>query len=143
VTENDEKLLQLSMAATFGPWRSAWDDPLTDKSDPYEDPTVYSTAEGLKDEDRGVIVKAYYDGNLVGANRENAAYIAALSPDVLQDLLRRFTKAETDLARTIVQRDTALAQYPEHADLLVENAKLREQIDRFLASAPLMLRGEL
>lgn len=66
-------------AATPGPWRSAWDDPPT--GDRYA-PTVYSVAESTETCVRGVVVLAYYDGDMVGCTKENAAFIAAAWEDV-------------------------------------------------------------
>lgn len=83
MTRLDEIRARLA-AATPGPWHSVWDDDAD--GDAYSTPTIYTTAEGVPEDDRGVVCCMYYDGDLVGATEPNAALIAS-APDDLAFLL--------------------------------------------------------
>jgi hypothetical protein len=78
--EQRGELKRLAAAATPGPWRSCWEyEP--DVND-LNEVAIVSTAPSLGGAEKFVMGLIWYDGPHAGCTKENAAYIAAVSPDV-------------------------------------------------------------
>lgn len=91
--QQETDLKALAEKATPGPWRNDWraidlDEERGDVS------YVTSLAEGVSESSAMVVGEVYYDGLNTAITKENAAYIAACSPDAILALITRAETAE-------------------------------------------------
>lgn len=87
-----EELMDKAKAATAGPWRSTWDDPVPTDLHYNDDEIIVEAPEKPHDPEdpfgKSVVGLFYYDGKHIGCTRENAAHIASFNPKVALALLQ-------------------------------------------------------
>lgn len=95
--EKRAELKRLAEAATPGPWRSVWEEENPDPNSHDEKAIIPLNPRegGYGDFVTGLI---WYDGPHAGCTKQDAAYIAAVSPDVVLDLLAENEKLSAALA---------------------------------------------